>query len=391
MSAVAVAWLALQIAPPGASGPLIGAAVAAYILPGAAGALLLGRWLHRLPAQRLIQANAWTRAAFLSCIPFGWATGVLHPALYIALLAGSSLLHGWGSSAKYALVAQLLPGDQRLAANALLSTSAWVSTVVGPALAGLLTVATAPAWIIGLDALSFVWLAVQAGRLAESDEEAPVTPPAEVRLLDGLTVLRGRPELLGLLTLTWLFNLAYGPIEVALPLFASDTLHVGADVLGLYWAAFGVGAVVGALFIGAVRKLPLWPVLLCIVAGHGLAMLPFGLHAPVAFSLVGFALGGLIYGPYSALSLNLFQDLTPAALLTTVLALRAAILLTAAPIGAALGGPLTEALGARRTLSGTGVAMIMLAACAATMWLRREPAAPDPRPHAAEPDSVPAS
>ncbi|MFG3603804.1 MFS transporter [Micromonospora chersina] len=387
MSVVAVAWLALQIAPPGASGPLIGAAVAAYILPGAAGALLLGRWLRRLPTQRLIQTNAWTRAAFLGCIPVAWAIGRLHPALYIALLAGSSLLHAWGGSAKYALVAQLLPGDRRLAANALLSTSAWVCTIVGPALAGILTVAIAPAWVIGLDALSFAWLAVQAGRLAEPNA---VIPAVEVRLGDGLGVLRTRPELLGLLTMTWLFNLAYGPIEVALPLFVSETLHAGADVLGLYWAAFGVGAAVGALAVGAVRELPLWPVLLCIIAGHGLAMLPFGLHAPAAFSLVGFAVGGVIYGPYSALSFSLFQNGTPAALLTTVLALRAAILLTAAPIGAALGGPLTAALGARQTLTGTGIAMIVVAACAATMWLRREPAAPDPHPHSALRDSVPA-
>ncbi|MEU8264284.1 MFS transporter [Micromonospora sp. NPDC048999] len=176
--------------------------------------------------------------------------------------------------------------------------------------------------------------------------------------------------MLGLLAVTWLFNLAYGPVEVALPLFVSQVLHAGPSLLGLYWAAFGVGAVVGALTVGAVRKLPLWPVLLCIIAGHGLAMLPFGLHVPTVFSLASFAVGGVIYGPYSTLTFTLFQDLTPAALLTAVLALRAAALLTAAPVGAALGGSLTAALGARCVLVGTGIAMILVAACAAALRMQ---------------------
>jgi len=42
MSAVAIAWLALRLAPPGTRGLWVGAAVAAYSLPGALGAVVLG-------------------------------------------------------------------------------------------------------------------------------------------------------------------------------------------------------------------------------------------------------------------------------------------------------------------------------------------------------------
>ena len=381
MSVVAVAWLAVQLAPPGERGPLIGAAVAAYVLPGALGALLLGRWLRRLPAQRLIRANAWTRALFLGGVPLAWALGTLHPALYLTLLAGSSLLYAWGGSATYALTAQVLPAEQHLAANALLSTSTWVSTIVGPALAGVLAAAVSPAWIIGLDALTFAALAVQTARLGLAGNQEPTGPATDTPPGGSLRLLRTRPELLGLIVVTWLFNLFYGPTEVALPLFVAQDLHAAASVLGLYWAAFGIGAVTGALAVGTLRNLPLWPVLLCIIAGYGLAMLPFGLHAPVAVSLAGFALGGAIYGPYSALTVKLFQDHTPPPLLTTVLALRASVLLTASPIGAAVGGPLTAALGARRVLAGTGIATIFVAACAAGLWMRGRPPqrAPEPR------------
>jgi hypothetical protein len=72
----------------------------------------------------------------------------------------------------------------------------------------------------------------------------------------GLSILRRQPELLGLLVVTRAFNLSFGPAETALPLFVSDDLDAGAELLGAYWAAFGIRAVIGALALGAARRLP---------------------------------------------------------------------------------------------------------------------------------------
>ncbi|MBO0826844.1 MAG: hypothetical protein J2P24_03600, partial [Streptosporangiales bacterium] len=117
MSAVAVAWLAIQLAPRSTAGLWVGAAVAAYALPGVVGALTLGRWLRRLPAQRLLVVDSTTRAVFLGAVPVVWLTGTLSPGLYVVLLACSSLLHAWGAAGRYTLVAELLPDEHRLAAN----------------------------------------------------------------------------------------------------------------------------------------------------------------------------------------------------------------------------------------------------------------------------------
>jgi MFS transporter, DHA3 family, macrolide efflux protein len=43
MSAVAIAWLAIELAPPASRGLWVGAAVAAYSVPGAVGAVALRR------------------------------------------------------------------------------------------------------------------------------------------------------------------------------------------------------------------------------------------------------------------------------------------------------------------------------------------------------------
>lgn len=238
-----------------------------------------------------------------------------------------------------------------------------------PALAGFLATAISPAWIIGLDAASFAILAVQVGRLRGATSRVRAEAPAPGSFA-GLRLLRGQPELLGILVLTWLFNFLYGPVEVALPLHVTKDLRADASLLGLYWALFGIGAVVGALGAGALRKLPLWPTTLGIVAGWGITLVPFGLHVPAPVSLVCFALGGVIYGPFTALSFTLFQNRTPAAWLTTVLAARSAALLTASPVGTALGGPLTTAFGPSHVLAGSGLATIFLAVTAAIMWVR---------------------
>lgn len=362
MSVVAVAWLAVLIAPPGRSGLLVGAAVAAYALPGAVGAMVFGRWLRRLPAERLLAADSWLRALLLGCVPLAWAVGVLHPVLYVVLLAGSSVLHAWGSAGKYSLLAQILPPDQRLAANALVSSSTSASVIVGPALAGFLATAVSPAWIVGLNAVSFAVLAIQVHRLGAVAKPIATSAPVDTgRSAAGLHLLRRQPELLGVLALTWFFNFLYGPVEVALPLHVTEDLHAESSLLGLYWTLFGAGAVLGGLTAGALRKLPLWPVTLGIVAGWGVTLVPFGLGAPASVSVTCFALGGMIYGPFTALSFTLFQDRTPAAWLTTVLAARSAALLTAAPVGTAFGGPLTAAFGPGLVLAASGGMTIALA------------------------------
>ncbi len=275
MSFVAVAWLAIEMAPQATAGLWVGGAVAAYTLPGVAGALVFGRRLRRVPARRILLADTVVRGVFLGAVPLAWLAGLLTPQLYVVLLAVSSLLHAWGSAGKYTLLAELLPDEQRLAANTLVSSVSFAATIAGPAIAGVLVTYVSSALVLGLDALTYVFLAVlvvhtrlpEVGRVPRADQAAA---------RGGLALLRSHPELLGLLTLTWFFNLLYGPVEVALPLHVTDDLHAPGTLLGLYWTLFGIGAVLGGLAVGALRQLPLWPVTVAIVVGWGLSLLPFG-------------------------------------------------------------------------------------------------------------------
>jgi MFS family permease len=360
-------------------------AVAAYTLPGVVGALVFGRRLRRVPAKRLLLADNVVRGAFLGAIPLAWLAGLLTPPLYVVLLAVSSLLHAWGSAGKYTLLAELLPDEQRLAANTLVSSLGFAATIAGPAIAGVLVTYVSSALVLGLDALTYVFLAVLVAR-TRLPKSRHVTPVDQAAARGGLALLRSHPELLGLLTLTWFFNLLYGPVEVALPLHVTDDLRAPGTLLGLYWMLFGIGAVLGGLATGALRRLPLWPVTVVIVVGWGLSLLPFGFDAPTAVTVACFTLGGVIYGPFVALSVTLMQAKSPPQHLAAMLAARGAVLLTASPLGMALGGPLTTALGPRATLGGSGLATVALGAGACVLLLARrryqlarEPGAPPVR------------
>ncbi len=164
----------------------------------------------------------------------------------------------------------------------------------------------------------------------------------------------------GLLALSFVFYLLYGPIEVALPVHVASDLHGSAALLGTFWAVFGVGAVIGELSAPFLRRWPVWPTMTAIVIGWGLAIVPLGLPTPLWAGLAAFFAGAVIWGPWMSLSMAVFQDASPPAALAQVIAARSSLLILASPLGTALGGPIVTALGARGTLLTSGLATIAL-------------------------------
>jgi MFS family permease len=398
MSAVAIAWLALKLAPPGSRGLWVGAAVAAYSLPGAVGAVALRRWLRGRGGARLAFANAVLRTAALGLIGCLALAGALGPLGYVCLLGASSVLSAWGVAGKYTLIADLLPAEQRVAGNTVFGLADQVSLMIGPALAGVVTALAGPAVVIAADAASWAVLAVSYARIAplvrrptppaaslsgdppaaspsgdppaaspsgdppaaSPSGDSPVPPPpAQAPAEAGAwAVIRSSPVLPGLLALSFVFYLLYGPLEVALPVHVATDLHGSAALLGTFWAVFGVGAIIGELAAPFLRRWPVWPMMTGIVLGWGLALVPLGLDTPLWLALGAFFAGAVIWGPWTSLSMAVFQDAAPPGALAQVLAARGSLLILAAPLGTALGGPLVAAFGARGTLLTSAVATI---------------------------------
>ena len=362
MSAVTIVWLAIQIAPTVHGSLFVGAAVAAYGLPTVVGTFALGRFLHRRSARTLVLTDSAVRTTLLATIAILRAIDALTPTWYLLLLVGSSLLAAWGVAGKYTLLSEVVGPAHRLAVNAIVSALGSAAVIAGPAIAGVLVGPIGPGWLIAADAASFAALGLQASRTRATGIEenvGEVSPVDTAKATAGLQLIRSQ-HLLGLLGLSWMFFFLYGPVEVALPVHVAHDLHAGAGTLGLYWALFGVGALIGSLATTALRNRPPWTTTLVIAGGWGLCLTPFGFGAPTAVTMIGLAVGGLIYGPFTPLTYALFQANTPTAQLSIVLAARNAIMMLATPLGTALGGPLTAILGAANTLSLSGFATIVL-------------------------------
>jgi hypothetical protein len=346
--------------------------VAAYSLPATVGAAVFGRVVRGFSGAGLVAADATVRAVALGTIAVLAVVGALAPAGYVTLLAASSLMHAWGNAGTYTLIAELLPDDDRIAGNALVSTFTQAAYVVGPAVAGWMTVFAGPGWVIGADALSFAALAASCrlvparhtnvpASAAPAAAEGPTAPAAaEGPAAGGWRAIARRPRLLGLVAVTCVFFFLYGPVEVALPIHVAAELHGSPGLLGAYWTVFGVGAAAGGLGAGLLRARPLWPVVVIIIVGWGTALLPLGLSDAALPGLIGFAAGGLIYGPFTAICAALFQRSCPPHVLSRVLATRAALTTPSTAAGMLLGGPVVSAVGGRATLLGSAVLTIAL-------------------------------
>jgi predicted MFS family arabinose efflux permease len=368
LSAVTIAWLALQIAPAGHTGLFVGAAVAAYGLPTVIGTFALGRFLHRRSARTLVTVDSALRFLALGAIALLRGFDALHPTSYLILLAVSSLLAAWGVAGKYTLLSEVAGPANRLAVNAVISALGSAAVIAGPAVAGLLLGPVGAGVLIAADAASFAYLGLVAAHTRTSTPEAAAdtaAPADPTRSASGLRIIAAH-HLLGLLALSWVFFFLYGPVEVALPVHVAHDLHAGAGTLGLYWSLFGGGALIGSLGATALRNRPPWSTTLIIAAGWGACLLPFGLGPPMFVTMIGLGVGGLIYGPFTPLTYALFQAGTPVAQAGTVLASRNAIMTLSTPLGTVLGGPLTAALGAAHTLALSGAATILLVVVTAT-------------------------
>lgn len=371
MALVAVGWFGLQLAPEAHRETWVAVAVGAYTLPAAAGTLIFGRLMRGRTGAQLAGWDATLRGLTLMAIPLCSAFGMLSVQLYIVLLGGSSLLHAWGTAGRFTLVAELLPEQDRLAANALLNMLSNLMYVVGVPLAGLLIAWRGAPLVFVIDAVTFLILAVTYAFVSRA---VPGLHSAEHKAsrFAGLQAIRDEPRLAGLVALTFSFFFLFGPVYVALPIHVAEDRHASAAMLSAYYTVFGIGSGIGGLAAGYLRRLPPWSAIVGVVLLLGVVMIPMGLNLPVAVALASFALTGLIWAPYTALSMSLFQNTAEPARLSQVLATNGAVTVVALPLGTLLSGPLIGLFGARGTLLACGVAIATLGLVAAVLLLRAD-------------------
>ncbi len=197
--------------------------------------------------------------------------------------------------ASQALLPNIVPREHFGQAIAL-NTSVWqVTTIVGPALGGLMYLAGAPVVYGTVAVLLTITLVMLATMRLGGETIAAASDGAATdlgALFEGLRFVFLRRPLLGAISLD-LFVVLFGGATALLPVFAADILQLGPSGLGWLRAAPGVGAALTGLLLSAVpvtRNVGRW--MFAGVFVFGVATLVFGASTSFWVSLAALTVLG---------------------------------------------------------------------------------------------------
>lgn len=224
----------------------------------------------------------------------------------------TGVARGMIGPAIFALMPQIVSRD--LYANAVTwnSTSWQASSVLGPAVGGLIygfagIHAAYASQVVLLAVAMFAFGLISPKAIPTSDKRQDFW----ANLTEGIRFVFGNQVILSAMSLD-LFAVLFGGAVALLPVFASDILKVGAQGLGLLRAAPAVGSVLMALFIAHYPiKRNAGKIMLACVAAFGLCMIGFALSDSFIISLIMLALSGVVDSVSVIVRSTLIQLNTP--------------------------------------------------------------------------------
>jgi MFS family permease len=272
------------------------------------------------------------------------SAGHVGPVYAIIFLSG--IARSFLQPARTALSAELVTRD--LYHNAITwRSSTWqFAAVAGPALGGLLYGFSGPMVAYGVDAalMVFAFFALLAVRHS-ARPAAPSDTPILESLLSGIRFVRGKPVLLGAITLD-LFAVFFGGAEALLPVFAAEILFTGPKGLGVLRAAPAAGAVLMSLYLS--HRPPFartGRTLFLAVSAFGLCMIGFGLSRSFSLSLGLLFLAGMADNASVVIRSTLLQLLTPDTMLGRVSSVNNIFIGSSNEIGAFESGAAAKLMG----------------------------------------------
>lgn len=226
-----------------------------------------------------------------------------------------------------------------------------VSTILGPAVAGVLVATIGPGWALAIDAGSFVLSAVFLSQLrtARAARVHASNTIEDLRL--GWQTFRSHSWLWAIAVFFALFlAFGYGPLQVLGPQVARLSLG-GASA----WAAISVARGIGALAGGVLGlrwrpRRPLRATFLFFLVGTPALLATIAAHAPIAVIVIFAVLDGITAAVFNTLWFTAVQRRVPAEQLSRVSAWDALAAYTLQPLGQAASGPIGAVLGLSTTL-----------------------------------------
>ncbi len=271
-----------------------------------------------------------------------------------------------------ALIPQIVPAEDLPSANSLTSLSLNLGRVVGPAVGAALVAAIGPAAAFALNGLSFVistallapLLSVKVARPA--GDGGPMQPWRDMR--QGFATVLAAPWLWFSILVFGLTNITVaGPYAVAMPFLVKNSMKAGVGTLGLLYAMFPIGYIIGGVWLGRYARIRRRGLLMYgATALAALLLGGFGLLPPLWVLLIAALVNVAALEAGHLICTNTLQSMVPNEQLGRVVSIDSLGSFGLLPIGLALTGWATERVGppAVFVISGLFTAAVTLAALA---------------------------
>ena len=364
MQNIALAWLVIELS----GSPLaVGALAFCRFVPFLALGLVAGVIIDRFDTRRLLLATQGAAMVVSIVLAVVTLAGVATLPVVYALAALGGLVLVFDAPGRQTLTFQMVGQSELQNAVALNSGLFNASRVIGPALAGLLIAAVGTGLCFVVNAISFLSVLV-ALRLMREDELYPVEKRPGTRVVagirEGLAWAWRAPVARVVLTVVTVVSLVGFNFHVLVPLLASQTLDVGAGTFGVLSAAFGLGALVGALATASLREASPRAFVGGAV-GFSVLMLALALVHSVPVALVLLLGLGMSFALFTASANALVQLDAPPHLRGRVMSLYLFAFAGLAPIGGLVAGWLAEQGGTPLAFGIAGLSGLIAVAWAA--------------------------
>jgi MFS family permease len=330
----------------------VGVATVSLLLPGVLFGPLAGAIADRFPRRTVLIISQAIMGGLALGLWGVWVAGNRNPYVFVGIIALTGVANGLTMPSWQAFVTELVPRKDLLNAITLNSAQFNGSRAIGPAIAGLVLARLGPGAAFLLNGVSF--LAVIFALLLVKVPAAPPRPPREPVMRQFAEAARYTRSNAGIMiaivtvTLVALFGL---PVSQMATVVAKQVFHLDAGQFGLLTAAYGAGAVLGALLLGilagTIRRSRL---VLGSVIGFAFAEAGFALAPNFLFGIVGLLGCGMAFLAAVASLNTSVQLIVPEALRGRVLALYMMAFTAAFPLGSLVQTTLAEVWSARVVL-----------------------------------------
>jgi MFS family permease len=357
MQRVAQDWLVVVLAVN--DGTALGITTGLQFLPALLLSPYAGLVADRFPKQRLLQVTQTVMAATALLLGVLAVTGTVE-VWHVYVLA---FVFGVGSAfdapARQSFVSEMVDPEDLTNAVGLNSASFNAARVAGPALAGLLIGAfgggaTATGWVILLNGVSYAAVVFALRRMVVADlNVSPREERHKGMIRDAVRYLRGRPDLMMILSVVFFAGTFGLNFQMTSALMATQVFHKGATEYGLLGSAMAVGSLTGALMAARRTRIRLR-----LVAGAALLFGAVEILSGLVPSYLTFVLVVPFLG-FTALTMitaanTTMQLATEPRLRGRVMALYLMVFMGGTPLGSPFIGWIGEQFGARWTLIGGG-------------------------------------